>query len=145
MEIMANKNQTTKRSYSFIALIVAGLAFISTALFLITKFLLVIGMFSGATSDTLNRGLLLSAGFTILAIAIYVALEPEKTRQVITGRQARYGSNAFVMTIAFLGILIVGNVLTFQNPKRLDLTQDKSHTLAPETLKALETLPAPVS
>src|SRR5258706_1574687 len=145
MEIMANKNQSNKRSYTFIALIVAALALISTVLFLITKGLSAIGMFSGATSDTLNRGLLLSAGFTILAFAIYVVLEPEKIRQAITGRQARYGSNALVMIIAFLGILIVGNVLTFQNPKRLDLTQDKSHTLAPETLKALQTLPAPVS
>ncbi len=142
---MANKNQSNKRSYTFIALIVAALALISTVLFLITKGLSAIGMFSGATSDTLNRGLLLSAGFTILAFAIYVVLEPEKIRQAITGRQARYGSNALVMTIAFLGILIVGNVLTFQNPKRLDLTQDKSHTLAPETLKALQTLPASVS
>jgi len=142
---MANKNQSNKRSYSFIALIVAGLAFISTALFLITKGLQAVGMFSGATSDTLNRGLLLSAGFTILALAIYVVFEPEKTRQALTGRQARYGSNALIMSIAFLGILIVGNVLTFQNPKRLDLTQDKSHTLAPETTQALKTLPAPVS
>ena len=107
---MANNNQSNKRSYTFIALIVAGLALISTLLFLITKALAAIGMFSGATSDNLNRGLLLSAGFTILAFAIYVVLEPEKIRQVITGRQARYGSNALVMSIAFLGILIVGNV-----------------------------------
>ena len=115
---MAKKTQSTKGSYTFIALIFAGLAFISTALFLITKGLLAIGMFSGATAETLNRGLLMSIGFTILGLAIYVVLEPEKTRQVITGRQARYGSNAFVMAIAFLGILIVGNVLTFENPKR---------------------------
>jgi gliding motility-associatede transport system auxiliary component len=145
MEIMANKNQSNKRSYSFIALIFAGLAFISTALFLITKGLLAVGMFSGATTDTLNRGLLLSIGFTILALAVYVVLEPEKTRQALTGRQARYGSNALIMSIAFLGILIVGNVLTFQNPKRVDLTEDQSHTLAPETIQALKTLPAPVS
>ena len=142
---MTNKNQPVKRSYSFIALIVAGLALISTVLFLITKGLLTIGMFSGATSDTLNRGLLLSAGFTILALAVYVVLEPEKTRQSLTGRQARYGSNALIMSIAFLGILIVANVLTFQNPKSKDFTQDKSHTLAPETIQALKTLPAPVS
>ena len=142
---MAKKTQSTKRSYTFIALIFAGLAFISTALFLITKGLLAIGMFSGATSDTLNRGLLISAGLTILALAVYVVLEPEKIRQLITGRQARYGSNAFIMSVAFLGILIVGNVLVFQNPKRWDLTEDQSHTLAPETIKALKSLSEPVS
>ncbi len=107
--------------------------------------LLKIGMFSGATTETLNRGLLLSIGFTILGLAVYVVLEPEKIRQAITGRQARYGSNALVMTVAFLGILIVGNVLTFQNPKRWDVTQDKTNTLAPETIEALKTLPEPVT
>jgi len=142
---MTKKTQTNQRSYSFIALIFAALALISTFLFLLTKGLLVIGMFSGATSDTLNRGLLISAGLTILGLAVYVVLEPEKIRRAITGRQARYGSNAFIMSVAFLGILIVGNVLTFQNPKRWDLTEDKTHTLAPETVKALESLPQPVS
>jgi len=142
---MANKTQTNQRSYTVIALIVAGLALISTVLFLITKFLLAIGMFSGATSDTLNRGLLISAGFTILALAVYVVLEPDKTRRAITGRQARYGSNAFIMSVAFLGIVIVGNMLVFQNPKRWDLTADKSHTLAAETIEALKKLPEPVS
>src|SRR4026209_2476835 len=111
MEIMANKPQTNRRSYTFIALIFAGLAFISTALFLITKGLVTIGMFTGATTDTLNRGLLISVGFTILALAIYVILEPEKTRQALTGRQARYGSNTIVISIAFIGILIAGNLL----------------------------------
>jgi ABC-type uncharacterized transport system involved in gliding motility auxiliary subunit len=146
---MANKPQSNKRSYTFIALIIAGLAFISTALFLITKGLQVIGMFTGATSDTLNRGLLLSAGFTVLALASYVALEPEKTRRAFTGRQARYGSNAVIMSIAFLLIIGFANGLVanpkFNIDKKWDLTQDKSHTLAPETLEALKKLPAPVS
>ena len=146
---MANKPQTNRRSYTFIALIFAGLAFISTALFLITKGLVTIGMFTGATTDTLNRGLLISVGFTILALAIYVILEPEKTRQALTGRQARYGSNTIVISIAFIGILIAGNLLgrmlTTQYPNlTLDLTADKVNTLAPETIKALGTLPQSV-
>lgn len=146
---MAKKTQSTKRSYTFIALIFAGLAFISTALFLITKGMFAIGMFTGATSDTLNRGLLISAGFTILALALYVVLEPEKIRQAITGRQARYGSNAIIISVAFIGILIASNLLgrtlTTQYPKlTLDVTEGKVNTLAPETIKALETLPQPV-
>jgi ABC-type uncharacterized transport system involved in gliding motility auxiliary subunit len=144
MEIMDKKTQSTRRGYTFIPLIVAGLALVSTVLFLITKALLTLGMFSGATSDTLNRGLLISAGVVILALALYVILEPDRVRQLITGRQARYGSNTLVTSLAFLGILIVGNVLIFQNPQRWDLTEDKSHTLAPETIKALKSLPQPV-
>ncbi|MBK9927177.1 MAG: GldG family protein [Anaerolineales bacterium] len=141
---MATKNQPTWHRYTFIALIVAGLAFISTILFLITKGLLVLNMFTGATVDTLNRGTLISLGVTILGLALYVILEPEKIRRAITGRQAKYGSNLFVTSIAFLGILVVVNTLVFQNPKNWDVTQDKSNTLAAETIKALETLPSPV-
>jgi ABC-type uncharacterized transport system involved in gliding motility auxiliary subunit len=144
MEIMATKNQPTWHRYTFIALVIAGLAFISTILFLITKGLLVLNVFTGATAGTLNRGTLISLGVTVLGIALYAILEPDKIRRAITGRQAKYGSNLFVTSIAFLGILIVVNVLVFQNPKNWDVTQDKSNTLAPETIKALETLPQPV-
>ena len=59
-----------------------------------------------------------------------------------TGRQARYGSNAVIMSIAFAGILIIGNVLAYQNPVPVaDLTEDQVNTLAPETLAAIQKLP----
>src|SRR5436190_10527938 len=130
MEIMNKKTQSTQRKYSIIPLIVAGLALISTVLFLITKALVTIGMFTGATSDTLNRGLLISAGIVILALALYVILEPDAIRRIFTGRQARYGSNAIVTSIAFLGVFIVSNLLgrtlTAQYPKlTVDFTADK--------------------
>jgi len=142
---MAKKNQPTWPRFTFVMLIVAGLAFAVAALFLITIGLLNIGLFSGATADTLNRGLLISGGITLLALAGYIMLEPEKIRRIFTGRQARYGSNAVVMSIAFLGILIVGNVLVYQNPQRWDLTEDRQNTLASETIQALHTLPEPVT
>lgn len=148
---MSKKQQPAWRRYTFIAVIVAGLALLSTILFLITRGLLNIGMFSGATTETLNRGTYISLGVTVLALAIYVILEPEKTRERLTGRQARYGSNIVITTIAFIGMLIASNLLartlTIQYPELfdLDLTQDKTNTLAPETIQALETLPEPVN
>jgi ABC-type uncharacterized transport system involved in gliding motility auxiliary subunit len=145
MEIMAKKQQPSWRRYTFIALVVAGLALLSTILFLITRGLLNIGMFSGATTDTLNQGTLISLGVAILSLAVYSILEPEKTRQVLTGRQARYGSNIAITSIAFVGILFVVNWFVFNNPKNWDVTQDKVNTLAPETIQALESLPEPVT
>lgn len=141
---MAKKNQPTWRRFTFIALVVAGLGLLSTILFLITKGLLNIGMFSGATTETLNQGLLISSGVAVLGLAIYTMLEPEKIRQTFTGRQARYGSNTLITAIAFLGILYVVNSFVFDNPKQWDVTQDKINTLAPETVQALESLPEPV-
>jgi len=119
---MTNKQQPAWHRFTFIALVIAGLALLSTILFLITKGLLSIGMFSGATAETLNRGTLISLGVVILGIAVYAILEPEKTRQALTGRQARYGSNIVVTSIAFLGILFVINWLVFNNPKNWDVT-----------------------
>jgi ABC-type uncharacterized transport system involved in gliding motility auxiliary subunit len=73
-------------------------------------------------------------------------MEPDRVRRFFTGRQARHGSNALVMTIAFLGILIVGNVLAYQNPVPIaDLTEDKTNTLSPELTSALKTLPQKVT
>ena len=142
---MAKKQQPTWHRFTFIALVVAGLALLSTILFLITRGLLNIGMFSGATTETLNRGTLISLGVMILSLAVYTILEPEKVRQTFTGRQARYGSNIVITSIAFLGILFVLNWFVFNNPKSWDVTQDKTNTLAPETIQALETLPEPVN
>jgi ABC-type uncharacterized transport system involved in gliding motility auxiliary subunit len=145
MEIMAKKKQPAWRRYTFIALIAAGLALLSTILFAITRGLLNIGMFSGATTETLNRGTFISLGVTILSLAVYTILEPEKVRRVFTGRQARYGSNITLTAIAFVGILFVVNWFAYNNDKNWDVTQDQSNTLAPQTIQALESLPEPVN
>ena len=77
-------------------------------------------------------------------MAIFALLDPERVRQALTGRQARYGSNALVLTLAFVGILVVISYLAVNNPKRWDLTEDKEYTLTPETLQTLQALPEPV-
>jgi ABC-type uncharacterized transport system involved in gliding motility auxiliary subunit len=63
----------------------------------------------------------------------------------LTGRQARYGSNAALLTLAFLGILVVVNLFVYKNTKRWDLTEDKVNTLADETLEILVSLPDDVT
>ena len=142
---MNDKKNSTARNYSIIALIFALLACIATFFLGITRGLVSMQVFSGLTAEDVNRYLLVSAGLVILGLAAYAIMEPDRVRRFFTGRQARYGSNALVMTIAFLGILIVGNVLAFQNPKQvLDLTEDKVNTLSPELSSALKTLPEKV-
>jgi ABC-type uncharacterized transport system involved in gliding motility auxiliary subunit len=93
---------------------------------------------------TFNLALEISLGFIIIGLAIFILLDPEKARLAITGRQARYGSNALVLSVAVIGILIVINYLVYKNPYRWDLTQDKTHTLAVETINTLKSLTQPV-
>jgi ABC-type uncharacterized transport system involved in gliding motility auxiliary subunit len=92
----------------------------------------------------ITLGLEISLGLVIIGLALFAVLDPDRVRIALTGRQARYGSNALVLTIAFLGILLVVNYLVFNNTKRWDLTEDKSNTLAPETITTLSSLTAPV-
>jgi len=86
----------------------------------------------------------IALGVVVLGLALAAFLDPESLRKALTGRQARYGSNALVMTLAFVGILIVVNYLVYGNSKRWDLTENKENTLAPETLDTLQQLKQPV-
>jgi ABC-type uncharacterized transport system involved in gliding motility auxiliary subunit len=88
-----------------------------------------------------NLYLQICLGLFVIGVAVYVAMDPGSIRKAITGRQARYGSNAFILTLAFLGILVVINYLVYKNTKQWDLTADKSNTLAVETLDVLKSLP----
>ena len=91
-----------------------------------------------------NLPLQISIGLIVIGLAVFAVLDPNKVRKSLTGRSARYGSNALVLVIAFIGILVVVNYFANQNDKRWDMTEDKENTLAPETLDVLSKLPAPV-
>jgi ABC-type uncharacterized transport system involved in gliding motility auxiliary subunit len=86
----------------------------------------------------------ISLGLIVIGLAVYALLDPEHARQLLTGRQARYGSNALVLTVAFIGILFVINYLAIKNSKRWDLTEGKQFTLAKETIDTLGKLSQPV-
>ena len=70
-----------------------------------TRGLVSMQVFTGMEAAEVNRYLLISAGLIILGLAAYAIMEPDRVRRFFTGRQARYGSNALIMTIAFLGSL----------------------------------------
>lgn len=90
--------------------------------------------------QTVNLPLQISLGVILLGLVVFIVLDPHRVGQIFTGRNARYGSNALILMIAFVGILAVINFLFYQNSKRWDLTQDKEHTLAPETINMLKSL-----
>ncbi len=80
----------------------------------------------------------------LLASLFMHFLIPSELREFLTGRQARHGSNAIIMLIAFILILVVVNVIVYQNPTQWDWTEGKQNTLASETIDTLKALPAPV-
>ena len=87
----------------------------------------------------------ISLGLVVVGLALFVLLDPERARVALTGRQARHGSNALLLSVGFIGILVVVNFIGNQYSHRWDLTEDQTNTLAPETIKTLESLKAPVT
>jgi gliding motility-associatede transport system auxiliary component len=142
---MNKREKNPAARYAFIGLIIALLACISTGLLGILQGAVALQMFKPAKPETITLALQISAALIIAGLATYALMAPDTIRRFISGRQARYGSNALIMTLAFIGVIVVVNYIVYQNPKSWDLTEDKSHTLAPETLQALATLPDKVS
>lgn len=92
----------------------------------------------------LDIPLQIGLAFVIIGIAFFAVLDPEKVRTFFTGRQIKYGSNFLVFAIAVIGILAVVNFLANRYSIKWDLTEDKTNTLAPETIEALKSLPEKV-
>lgn len=128
----------------------AGLALVLIALLaglgvLIAKGLAYMGLFTPANPNLLDQIGYASLAGLMAGFALYALLDPEKTRQILTGRQAQYGSTAFISLLAFTGIVIAVNVIAYQNPVKWDWTEDRSNTLAPETRQTLAALTEPVT
>jgi ABC-2 type transport system permease protein len=63
----------------------------------------------------------------------------------LSSKKMRYGGYATLLVVGALAVIIVVNVLVDQVPGKLDLTQNKIYTLAPETYKLLDSLKSDVT
>jgi ABC-type uncharacterized transport system involved in gliding motility auxiliary subunit len=132
------------RRYAPLGLILSGLGLLTAVGILVVRAFAAFGLYTPPDAELLNRILIIAAAVFVVGFALYALLDPEHVRKLLTGRQARYGSNSFILFIAFIGILVVVNILAQQYPQRWDVTEDKQHTLAPETIQAVQSLPEPV-
>ena len=132
------------RRFAPLGLVLSGLGFLTVIGILIVRAFAAFGLYTPPDAELLTRILIIGVAVFVVGFAIYTLLDPERVRKTLTGRQARYGSNAFILLVAFTGVLVVTNVLAQQYPQRWDVTEDKQHTLAPETIQALGSLPEPV-
>ena len=80
----------------------------------------------------------------VILFAIYIFARPSEVRAAVTSRGARYGSNALVMSIAFVGIIALLNFMGSRYHATEDLTANKTNTLSPLTVQVLKNLKEPV-
>ena len=86
----------------------------------------------------------ISLGVIILGLLLAIVFNPQRAREVMTGRQARYTSNALLIIIATLGILVIANYILHRYDQRWDMTQDQNFSLTKETMAVLDGLQQPV-
>jgi NADH:ubiquinone oxidoreductase subunit 6 (subunit J) len=90
--------------------------------------------------------LLVQVGVTVGAVLLLVVvlMRPNVAHVAITGRSVRYASNAGVMCLAFIAILVLINFLSFKHNYEFDLTETGEFTLSQQTIEVLKSLSEPV-
>lgn len=96
---------------------------------------IVSGIWGGTTAATLIPGLILIIGWLIWQAA---------TQQWWQKRSTQTGTNAILATIAVIAILAFINFLGTRYTWRVDTTENKLFTLAPQTVELLRSLQTPV-
>lgn len=85
----------------------------------------------------------------VLCIGAWVVTSGVKSlteaRQVVTGRTARFGFNAALYTLVFVGLLVVANIFVILNEKRWDLTEQGVYSLSEKSAKIVAGLQKPVT
>ncbi len=98
-------------------------------------------------------GFLIGGGVAgVLFIVAYAWTQPEqvralpkRTRDILLRRGTRYGTNAVVMSVAFVGILILLNYLGGRYHKVIDATELKEYSLTPQSIQVLAEIDKPVT
>lgn len=120
------------KKYAPIGLYISLIAAIATAGFYIVQ-------------RKFNLPVQISLGLMIIGLSLFVFFDPQKAKETFTGKQAKYGSNVTLLTIAVIGILVVLNYMGAQYTKKWDLTQDKTNSLSNSSIEVLKTLEEPVT
>ncbi len=79
-----------------------------------------------------------------LLLVFFVAADPDRVLDALSGRQVRYGTNAGVLTVAFLGIFVLANFVGVQRNQQWDVTANQANSISPATVKLVSALTQPV-
>ena len=80
----------------------------------------------------------------VFAIVSWLVSGRQSIGAIAGGRAARYGANAALYSIAFVGILVALNYLSTVYHQRIDLTEEKVFSLSPQSLQIVKSLDKPL-
>ena len=80
----------------------------------------------------------------LFGVVAYLSSGVDQVRDAVSQRSTRYGANALAMSLAFLGILGVGNYLVARGDRRIDLTEQHAYSLSPQSAGVVKSLTKPL-
>ena len=80
----------------------------------------------------------------IFAIVLWITSSRSELSSITTGRSARYGANAVIYSIAFIGLLVAINYISSLHHTRLDLTAEKVYSLSSQSMNVVKGLQKPL-
>jgi gliding motility-associatede transport system auxiliary component len=89
------------------------------------------------------RPWLVGVGAVLVVLSLLVYLR--EARATLRGRTARYGLNTALMIVLLLGIIAIVEAVSYRHNARLDLTENRRNSLAPQTIQLLRDLKNDVS
>lgn len=89
--------------------------------------------------------LVLLAALGVAFFGLFLFAKFATVRQAVTSRSARYGSNTLLISVAFIGIVVLINFLGGRYVYRYDTTENRSFTLSPMTVAVLQEMKEPVN
>ncbi|MDE2900996.1 MAG: Gldg family protein [Chloroflexota bacterium] len=91
------------------------------------------------TEDLRNTGqyLMIAGGVILVVAALFSTVN---IREALSGQRGRFAINAILMIVAFTGIIVFANFISYNNVARADLTASKQFSLSLQTVQVLEDL-----
>jgi ABC-type uncharacterized transport system involved in gliding motility auxiliary subunit len=80
----------------------------------------------------------------LICLILFFIVHADTVKAVSSRRSTRMGANSLFMVLLFIGILSILNFLAARHSLRWDLSENQNFSLAPQTHRAIRSLPREV-
>jgi len=80
----------------------------------------------------------------VFALIVWAVSSREAMGSIVGSRATRYGANAVVYTLGFVGLLVAVNYLSSLHHKRFDMTEEKTFSLSSQSVEVVKNLSKPL-
>ncbi|HUY26265.1 MAG TPA: GldG family protein [Candidatus Binataceae bacterium] len=80
----------------------------------------------------------------LFALVLWITSSRSALSGIVGQRSTRYGANAMVYTVAFVGVIVAINYLSTLHNRRLDLTAEKVYSLSSQSTQVVKNLKKPL-